>query len=80
MFLECLIKSFCMQNSHFLLHKLDEPNFQKNLDVFFKTYPYIHINNTLLINNTLYKKCSIAHFDVLLSPLINSSVNLRRKQ
>ncbi len=46
---------FCMWNLHFLPDKPNKPIFHKNLDVFFSTYPYIHVNNTLLIDDTPYK-------------------------
>jgi hypothetical protein len=41
-----------MQNPHFLLDKHDKLVFHNNLDVFFSTYPYSHIGNMLLIDNT----------------------------
>jgi hypothetical protein len=44
-----------MQNSHFFLNKPNKPIFHKNLDIFFSTYPYIHVGNMLFINDTLYK-------------------------
>jgi hypothetical protein len=44
-----------MQNSHFLPNKLDKPIFHKNLDTLFSIYPYTHVGNTLLIDNTPYK-------------------------
>jgi hypothetical protein len=44
-----------MQNSHFLLNKLDKPIFHKSLDVLFSAYPYTHARNTLLVDNTPYK-------------------------
>jgi hypothetical protein len=46
---------FCMRNQHFLLDKLDEQIFHKNLDIFFFIYPHIHISNTLFVDNTPYK-------------------------
>jgi len=50
-----LDKEFYMQNPHFMLDKLDEPIFHKNLDVFFSAYFYTHVGNTLLIDDTPYK-------------------------
>jgi hypothetical protein len=44
-----------MQNSHLLLNKLDKAIFHENLEVFFSMYPYIHTNNTMLIDDTPYK-------------------------
>jgi hypothetical protein len=44
-----------MQNLHFLLDKLGKPSFHKNLNGFFLMYPYIHVGNTLLVNNNPYK-------------------------
>jgi hypothetical protein len=50
-----LDQEFCMQNSHFLLDKPNKPIFHKNLDIIFSTYPYTHVSNTLLVDDTLYK-------------------------
>jgi hypothetical protein len=44
-----------MQNLHFLSNKPNKPIFLKNFDVFFSMYPYIHTNNTLLIDDMTYK-------------------------
>jgi hypothetical protein len=44
-----------MQNSHFLPDKLDKPIFHKNLDTLFSTFPYIHVNNMLLVDDMPYK-------------------------
>ncbi len=44
-----------MRNPNFMLDKLDERIFHKNLDVFFSTYFYTHAGNTLLIDDTPYK-------------------------
>jgi hypothetical protein len=46
---------FCMQNLHLLLDKSNKLIFHKNLDIFVSTFPYIHIGNTLLIDDTPYK-------------------------
>jgi hypothetical protein len=37
------------------LDKLDKPIFHKNIDVFFSTYPYIHVGNMLLVDNMPYE-------------------------
>jgi hypothetical protein len=50
-----LVEKFCMQNLHFLLDKLDKSMFHKNLDVLFSAYPYIHVGNTLLVDDMSYK-------------------------
>ncbi len=47
-------QEFCIQNTHFLLDKLDMPIFHKNLDIFFSMYLYIHIGNMLFINDMPY--------------------------
>ncbi len=47
---------FCMQNLHFLMDKLNKPNFHKNLDIFFSTYPYIHFGNMLFIDKYAIQK------------------------
>jgi hypothetical protein len=44
-----------MLNLYFMSDKLDKPIFYKNLDVFFSTYPYIHVGNMLFVDNTPYK-------------------------
>jgi hypothetical protein len=44
-----------MQNLHFLLDKLDKSIFCKNLNIFFSTFPYTHVGNTLLIDDVPYK-------------------------
>ncbi len=41
--------------SAFLVDKPDKPIFHKNLYIFFFTFPYTHIGNTLLVDNTPYK-------------------------
>jgi len=51
-----LDKEFYMRNLHFRLDKPNKPIFHKNFDVFFYAYIYTHASNTLLINDTPYKK------------------------
>jgi hypothetical protein len=46
---------FCIQNPHFLSDKHKKPIFHKNFDVFKKMFPYIHVGNTLLFDDTPYK-------------------------
>jgi hypothetical protein len=48
-------QTFCMQNPHFQPDKLNKPIFHKNLDIFFSTFPYIHVGNMLFIDNAPYK-------------------------
>ncbi len=48
-------QEFCMWNLHFLLDIPDKLILHNNLDVFFFAYPYIHANNTLLIDDMPYK-------------------------
>jgi hypothetical protein len=50
-----LDQDFCMHNPHFLLDKPNKPNFHKNLDVFFSTYPYTHAGDMLFVDNMPYK-------------------------
>jgi len=50
-----LDKEFCMWNPHFLLEKRNKSIFHKNLDIFFSTYPYTHLGNTLLVDDMPYK-------------------------
>jgi hypothetical protein len=38
-----------------LSNKPDKPIFHKNLDILIYAYPYIHVGNTFLIDNTPYK-------------------------
>ncbi len=54
MFIDCfkvLDHEFYMQNPHFLLNKPNKPNFHKNINIFFSKYPYIHVANTLFIDD-----------------------------
>jgi len=50
-----LNQEFCMQNPYLLLDKPNKSIFHKNFDLFFSMYPYIHTNNTLLIDDMPYK-------------------------
>ncbi len=47
-----LDQEFYMQNPHFLRNKPNEPNFHKNLNVFFCKYLYFHVGNMLLVDDT----------------------------
>ncbi len=42
-------------NLHFLLDKLDKLIFHKSLDIFFFTFPYIHVGNMLFVDDMPYK-------------------------
>ncbi len=44
-----------MRNPHFLLDKPDKLIFHNNLDIFFYVYLYIHVGNTMFIDNMPYK-------------------------
>jgi hypothetical protein len=46
---------FCRRNLHSLLDKSNKLIFHKNLDIFVFTFPYIHIGDTLFIDDTPYK-------------------------
>jgi len=44
-----------MKNVHYLSINPDKPIFHKNIHVFFSKYHDIHVGNTLLVDDTLYK-------------------------
>jgi hypothetical protein len=61
-----------MQNSHLLLDKLDKLIFHKNLDIFFFTFPYIHVGNMFVgdmpyksMFNDMYNAIFVESFDDL---------------
>jgi hypothetical protein len=60
-----LNQKFCMQNLHFLSNKPNKPIFLKNFDVLFSMYPYIHTNNTLLIDDMTYKSMFNAPYSAI---------------
>jgi hypothetical protein len=54
-------QEFYMWNPHFLIDELNKSIFHKNLNIFFSIYLHTHANNTLLIDDTPLKACSMAH-------------------
>jgi len=61
-----------MWNLHFLSDKLDKLIFHKNLDIFFSMFPYIHVGNTLLLDNTPYKSMFNCSYHAIFLELFNS--------
>jgi hypothetical protein len=53
------------QNYHFLSTNLKKPIFHKNFDVFFNKHLGIHLGNTLLINEMLYKNVFNESFNAI---------------
>jgi hypothetical protein len=54
-----------MRNPHFLLDKPNTPIFHKNLGIFFSTFPYTDVGNTLFIDNTPYKNMFIGLYNAI---------------
>jgi hypothetical protein len=66
-----LDQEFCMWNSHFLPNKPNKPIFDKNLDVFFSTYPYTHVGNKFFVDNMPYKNMFNGQYNaIFLSPFM----------
>jgi hypothetical protein len=61
-----------MQNLHFLQDNLDKPIFHKNIDVFFLTYPYTHVVNTLLVDDIPYKSMFDGSYNVIFMETFDS--------